>query len=157
MPPAMFRATLERPEGVGTWTYLRIPAGLALLDGARTQVPVKARINGHPMRGMAQPAGDGTHFLVVKKAIRDAIGAHAGAVVEVALELDAGPRDVATPDDLAAALNQHPDLQRRFTALAYSHRREYVEWIEAAKKPETRARRIQGTLERVAQGQRLKG
>jgi uncharacterized protein YdeI (YjbR/CyaY-like superfamily) len=118
---------------------------------------VKVRINGHPMRGMAQPAGDGTHFLVVKKAILDAIGAHAGAGVEVALELDSDPRDVATPDDLAEALDQHPDLQRRFNGLAYSHRREYVEWIEAAKKPETRARRIQGTLERVAQGQRLKG
>jgi hypothetical protein len=157
MLPKPFRATLERPEGVGTWTYVPIPADLALLDGARSQVPVKGTVNGHPIRGMALPRGDGTHYLVVKKAIRDAIGAHAGAVVEVLLQLDPDERDVATPADLVAALDQHADVAERFYGFSASHRREYIDWIEDAKKPETRARRIQGTIERVRTGQRLKG
>jgi hypothetical protein len=156
MPQERFQATLVRPEGVGTWTYLRLPANLSLLEGARGQLPVKGSINGHPIRGLAQPEGDGTHFLVVKKAIRDAISAQAGALVEVALERDDEPRDVATPDDLAAALEQHPELEQRFNGFSVSHRREYIEWIEAARKPETRARRIQGTLERIGTGQRVK-
>lgn len=32
--------------------------------------------------------------------------------------------------------------QRAYDAMSYTHRKEYVQWIEAAKKPETRARRI---------------
>ena len=36
--------------------------------------------------------------------------------------------------------------------MSFTHRREYVEWIEEAKRPETRARRIAGTLERVRKG-----
>jgi uncharacterized protein YdeI (YjbR/CyaY-like superfamily) len=46
------------------------------------------------------------------------------------------------PDDLRAALSGHPAAQARFDALPPSHRREYLEWITEAKKPETRARRI---------------
>jgi hypothetical protein len=148
---------LERPEGVGTWTYVPLPAGLALLDGARSQVPVKGSVNGYPISGMALPRGDGTHYLVVKKAIRDAIGAHAGVVVDMSLELDQDERDVATPEDLAAALEQHPELAARYFGFSVAHRREYVAWIEDARMPETRARRIQGTIERIATGKRLKG
>ena len=39
-----------------------------------------------------------------------------------------------------------------FAKLSYSHRREYVDWVEEAKRPETRARRIAATVERVREG-----
>jgi uncharacterized protein YdeI (YjbR/CyaY-like superfamily) len=45
---------------------------------------------------------------------------------------------------------------KSFSTLSFSHRREYVEWVEEAKRPETRARRIAGTVERVAQGKALR-
>jgi hypothetical protein len=38
-------------------------------------------------------------------------------------------------------------VQAVFDKLSYSHRREYVHWVEEAKKPETRARRIDKTIE----------
>ena len=40
-----------------------------------------------------------------------------------------------------------------FAKLSFTHQREYVEWVEEAKRPETRARRIAGTVERVREGQ----
>ena len=63
---------------------------------------------------------------------------------------DSASRTIRLPDDLAAALRTQQQLGNYFHSLAFSHKREYVEWIVTAKKPETRARRIQGTLERLA-------
>jgi uncharacterized protein YdeI (YjbR/CyaY-like superfamily) len=65
------------------------------------------------------------------------------------LERDDRPREVALPDDLAAALADDEAAAAGYERLAFSHRREYTEWIEGAKKPETRARRVTRTLERL--------
>lgn len=61
-------------------------------------------------------------------------------------------KEVRLPDDLVAALKKNKKLSDMFHALAYSHKKEYVEWIVTAKKEETRAARIKGTLERLAKG-----
>jgi uncharacterized protein YdeI (YjbR/CyaY-like superfamily) len=53
------------------------------------------------------------------------------------------------PEDLMAALAA-AGLADAFLRLPPSHRKEYVEWIDGAKKPETRRRRIEGTVERLA-------
>ncbi len=58
-------------------------------------------------------------------------------------------KEIRIPDDLAAALKKNKQLADYFHSLAFSHRREYVEWIVTAKKEETRKARIDGTLERL--------
>jgi uncharacterized protein YdeI (YjbR/CyaY-like superfamily) len=61
-------------------------------------------------------------------------------------------RTVRVPADLRAALAEDADAKAAFAKLSYTHRREYVEWVEEAKRPETRARRIAATVERVREG-----
>ncbi|HKQ73067.1 MAG TPA: YdeI/OmpD-associated family protein [Blastocatellia bacterium] len=39
---------------------------------------------------------------------------------------------------------------RRWRELSFTHQREHVEEIEGAKKPETRARRIEGVVRMIA-------
>lgn len=56
------------------------------------------------------------------------------------------------PADLAAALKKNRTAATTFEAFAPSHRREYIEWITAAKRPETRAKRLNTTLEWLAAG-----
>ena len=51
-----------------------------------------------------------------------------------------------TPDDLDAALNAHPDAAAAYRKLPPSHRSEYLEWINEAKRPDTRQRRIEKTV-----------
>ncbi|HHX65141.1 MAG TPA: YdeI/OmpD-associated family protein, partial [Chloroflexi bacterium] len=51
-------------------------------------------------------------------------------------------RVVELPDDLKRALEQNPAAKARYARLSYSHQREYVRWINDAKRPETRVRRI---------------
>lgn len=58
-------------------------------------------------------------------------------------------KEVRLPDDLAAALKKNKKEAAIFHALAYSHRKEYVEWIVTAKKEETRKERVKGTIERL--------
>jgi uncharacterized protein YdeI (YjbR/CyaY-like superfamily) len=61
---------------------------------------------------------------------------------------------LAIPDDLAVALAAHPAAEARFTAFSPSSKKNILWWIESAKKPETRARRIDETVQMAAQGLR---
>jgi hypothetical protein len=146
-----FKAVLLRPEGQGTWTYLDIPFSVVDAYGGKGQVRVKGTINGHPFQSSAMPHGNGTHYLVVSRAIRDAIGATQGDVVNVLMEADARIRSVPIPADLKRALGKNGKAKTAFESLSYSHKKEYVEWIENAKKPETRTRRVARSLEMLVQ------
>ena len=83
--------------------------------------------------------------------------AKVGEAVEVVLSVDTAPRTVTPPDDLQSALIASEGMEQAFGQLSYSQQKELVDWIAGAKKPETRARRIEKSLERLRTGQRLKG
>lgn len=61
-------------------------------------------------------------------------------------------RPVNVPRDLAAALKTNARARAAFEGFPPSHKREYVEWIVEAKKPETRERRLATTIDWLAQG-----
>ncbi len=54
------------------------------------------------------------------------------------------------PADLAQALADCPDAQRRWERLPPSHRREWLKHLDEAKRPETRARRLAKAIETLA-------
>ena len=62
---------------------------------------------------------------------------------------DSKTKTIRLPDDVAAAFKKNKKLEEYFNSLAFSHKREYIEWIVSAKKDETRKERIKGTLERL--------
>jgi hypothetical protein len=62
---------------------------------------------------------------------------------------DSKTKTIRLPDDLSAAFKKNKKLEEYFNGLAFSHKREYIEWIVSAKKEETRKERIKGTLERL--------
>ena len=66
-----------------------------------------------------------------------------GETLEVRLDFDTGKREVKPPVDFTRALQGAPPAWHRWCELSYSHQREYAEAVEEAKKPETRARRIE--------------
>ncbi|WP_446666422.1 YdeI/OmpD-associated family protein [Flexivirga sp. B27] len=99
----------------------------------------------------------GGQFLFgVNKEHRAKAGVHAGDEVTVGLELDTAPRDVTLPPEVAAALTEKPALASYFASLSYTKQKEYVTWIESAKKPETRENRIAKTLANLAEGKPLR-
>ncbi len=147
-----FEAVLVRPEGTGTWTYLVLPFDSDKEFGTKSQVRVKGTVDGHPYRSTLLPTGHGGHFLVVKSEIRKSIVKEAGETVNVTIEPDSEPRSISTPKDLLRALEGDERARSAFQKLAYSHQRAYVDWIEQAKKQETRDDRIRKALLMIAKG-----
>jgi hypothetical protein len=152
-----FEARLVRPDAPGSWTFVKVPAAVSKALGARGRVPVKGTVNERPLTGSLMPDGEGGHFLVVNKAIRDAAGVDVGDRVEVVLEVDTAERRVEVPPELAEALAVDTEARRAFEAFSYSHQKEYADWVGEAKKAETRLSRAQKAVEMVREKKRLKG
>ena len=141
-----FKAELVSRGPGGAWTYLQIPFNVAEFFGRKGQVPVRATINGFSYRNSLLPRG-GVHILGVGKDVLAGAGAAPGDTVEVELAADDAARTLEIPTDLASALDGAPESAQAFAGCSYSHKKEYVDWIESAKKPETRSRRIAKALE----------
>lgn len=156
MPSFYFQSVLKRPEEKGDWTYLEIPLDLTAIFGKKGQIKVRGSLNEVPFYSVAMPHGDGTHYLIVSHATRVAAGMAVGDSVQVMLEGDTEVRQIIPPPDFANALEANPIAKEAFEALAYSHRKEYVEWIESAKKESTRQNRIQRAVELLIQNLNLK-
>lgn len=60
-------------------------------------------------------------------------------------------RKVTMPKDVKKAFNEHKDLLDLFNSMSFSHKREYIEHIVTAKKPETRERRIHKMIDQLQQ------
>ncbi|HEV2226176.1 MAG TPA: YdeI/OmpD-associated family protein [Nitrososphaerales archaeon] len=150
-----FKTTLVRPEGVGTWTFAPIPVDLAKQTGIRARLRVKGTIDAVPFKGTLLPSGSGRHFVVVKKDIRDKIGKNAGDVVKVEFDLDASPVKMSITRDFASAMASTPRAKAEFEAMAPSHKKAYVIWIESAKGQETGDRRIAKAVAMISTKKRL--
>ena len=101
--------------------------------------------------------GHGSHFMMVNKAMQKGANVGAGDTVHVVLERDTAPRVLEVPKDLVEALAKDKEARVRFDKMSYSNKKEYVDWIESAKREETRARRIEKALTMIADSKRLKG
>jgi len=139
-----FHGTIER--GGKTATGIPVPDEVVESLGQGSRPAVVVTLGGHSYRTTV--ARRGSRFLVPLSAEnRSAAGVAAGDEVEVGIELDTTARDVSVPADLEAALSDDAAGHEHFHALAYSHRKEWVRWIEEAKKQETRASRVAATVE----------
>lgn len=89
----------------------------------------------------------GQWMMVVNEAMRSG-GLTPPGTYGVDIEVDTAERTVDVPDDLAAAL-EAAGLTAAWDRQSYTSRKEFVRGVVDAKKPETRARRIEkvvGTL-----------
>ena len=113
---------------------------------------VEGTINGHPFRAPLEPDPSGGLRLKVNKAMRRGAGADDGDSVELAV---LGPEpDPKGPADLRAAFKASPEARATWDELTTMGRLDWVRWIEAAKKPETRDRRVRRTIEQLSEGKR---
>ena len=144
-----FRTTVTL--GGKTATGLQVPDEVVTALGAGKRPPVVVTVGGHTYRSTIAPMG-GAFWIPLAAEHREAAGLTAGDEVDVVVEHDPSPREVALPDDLAAAFDD--DVRAFFDGLAPSHRKEWVRWVEEAKKPETRAARVEKTVDSLRAGKR---
>jgi bacteriocin resistance YdeI/OmpD-like protein/uncharacterized protein DUF1905 len=112
----------------------------------KIRAPVKVTLNGYTYRSTIASMG-GFTGIPLRRSNREAAGLVGGENIAVTIELDAEPREVELPDDLARALRSKTARLKKWQSLSYTRRREMAEAIESAKKPETRARRLSGTIQ----------
>jgi hypothetical protein len=146
-----FRTTVTL--GGKTATGLQVPDEVVTALGAGKRPPVVVTVGGHTYRTTVAPMG-GAFWIPLAAEHREAAGLTAGEEVTVVVEHDTAPREVSLPDDLAAAFDD--DVRAFFDGLAPSHRKEWVRWVEEAKKPETRAARVEKTVESLRAGKRTR-
>jgi hypothetical protein len=149
-----FKATIEGGGGGGAG--VSFPYDVEKEFGTRANVPVKATLDGVPYTGSLMNCGMPNHILAVLKGTRERIGKGVGDTVEVEVWKDEAERTIETPKDLKVLLKSEA-LLASFEKLSYTHRKEYVRWIEEAKKEETRQRRLAKCVEMLKAGIKTPG
>jgi hypothetical protein len=129
-------------------SYIEIPKKVMTSFGGRKRVKLKATLNGYSYRTTIFSMG-GCCGIPVRKEIRNNAKLEPGSRVRVALTEDLDTRKVSIPLDFLRVLKKSKEKYARFKQLSHTRQKEYVVWITAAKKPETRANRIDKTLEKL--------
>jgi hypothetical protein len=112
----------------------------------KARPPVKVSVNGYSYRSTIS-VYDGKYYLPVRSDRREAVGVKAGDIVEVTIAPDTEVRQVEVPAELAALLAKDRRAKESWGRLSYTSRKEHAVAILTAKKPETRARRLQKILQ----------
>jgi hypothetical protein len=144
-----FKVKLERYQDTQI-LHVYLPFDVFEAFGTRARMAVKGEIKGFPFRSSIFPIGGGKFYMVVNREMREGAKVKAGETVEFVMEKDDEPRAIATPPDLLKALSARKSAKAAWDKLSHTHRKEYINAIEEAKKPETRARRIAKAVEMIA-------
>lgn len=135
-----------RPYGPATAIEFT-DAQVAELGGGR-RAAVRVRIGDREARLRLGVMG-GKNLVGLSKDARAALGVEIGDTVEAHIELDVADREIEVPADLRSAL-EAAGLGAAFDALAPSRRKELARGVAEAKKPETRARRVEAAVAALA-------
>lgn len=141
-----FSATLKSVEG-NSALYIDFPYSVEEIYGVKGQVKIKATYDGVPYRGSLVKMGQPCHMLLIRTDIRKQINKNPGDEVWVTVQRDLEERVVEVPEELEELFQANPEARELYDKLSYTHRKEYVQWINDAKRPETRANRLGKTIE----------
>ena len=139
-----FSGRIQNAGGGGA--FVEVPFDVEQVFGSK-RPKVKALIEGVPYRGLLVRMGGPNHILIILKGIREQIGKTFGEEINVSVEADIEERVIAVPAELKRAFKSDKNAKSTFEKLSYTHQKEYVKWIEEAKKAETRQSRVVKTVE----------
>lgn len=141
-----FRATVQLAGKTATGVI--VPEEIVTALGGGSRPPVRVTLARYSYQTtVARMRGE--FMFPVSAAVREQAGLAAGNEVDVDIELDTAPRQLAVPKELAESLEQHPDAKQAFEKLSYTNKKRHVLSIEGAKTPETRQRRLAGTIDEL--------
>lgn len=145
---------LKKYPGKGGWTYASIPEVPPNKRERFGWVKVKGTIDGYKIKNYRLlPLNNRKLFLPVKAAIRKKIGKKGGDYINVILYPDTDPTEI--PEELLLCLLNEPEAHKTFLSYTDGQQKAFVDWINSAKKIETKAKRITITLSKLAKGEKL--
>ncbi len=150
-----FKTKLAGMGKSGDVAAVIVPFDVKQLWGS-ARVAVKGTINGAAEFRTTVVRMGSEYCFCVNQQMRAAAGdVGPGDTVKVAIEPDTAPRIVEVPPDLKKAIASNKNAQSSWDKYSYTHRKEFAQWITEAKKPETRARRLEKAVEMLAAGKNL--
>lgn len=132
------KLSLELESTGGTKAGFRIPDAVVDELAAGRHPKVVATVGAHTWRTSIARMGD-AFWLGMSNADRDAAGVAAGQVLDLEITVDDAPRTIDLPEELAP-------VAAAWGKLSYSNQRRIAESIAGAKKPETRAARVEKAI-----------
>ena len=144
-PAATFSTTLFQQ---GNNTGIEVPSDVLERLGGGKRPAVVVTVNGFEYRSTVGVMG-GRYLIPFSSDKRAATGLVGGDAIDVELIVDAAPRTVEVPADLASAL-EAAGVRAAFDALAPSARKAHATAVESAKAAETRSRRIESIVGKLA-------
>lgn len=154
--PIAFEARLLRPATPknARWSFLVLPPAASAKLPTRSMIGVEGRFAGQAFRATLEPDGQGSHWLKVPSALRASANVEIGAMVPLQIVAATTQPEARVPADLRKALATAPDARAQWASLTPVARRDWIQWLDSAKKAETRARRIVSSLDMLACGKR---
>ena len=136
-----------------TKTYVPLPFDPNEAWGWKVRHYVKGTVGGCAIRGLLRSEGDAYALPLGAAWLRDNHIPGSETIV-VVLEPD-GPQSEALADDITQALGASPEAETFFQSVAPFYRKNFLRWIDQAKRPETRDRRIREAISLLTAGKKL--
>ena len=154
--PIHFEAKLLRPAAPknASWSFLVLPAAASKKLPTRSMVTVEGSFAGQPMKATLEPDGEGSHWLKVPRALREAAGVDVGDSVALEIAPASEELEARVPADLRKALAGAPEAKQQWDSLTPVARRDWIQWLDSAKQAATRERRIASTTDMLVCGKR---
>lgn len=151
-----FKAKLSRPATPkgAAWSFLVLPVAASAKLPTRSMVTVEGRLEGQPFQATLEPDGQGSHWLKIGKALREAAGVAVGDSVALEIAPVGKEPEPKVPADLRRALTSDADAKATWTDITPLARRDWIHWITSGKKAETRGKRIATACDKLARGKR---
>jgi hypothetical protein len=136
---------------IGILRSVIVPAEIVQALGGGLRIPVLARYAGATTRSTLAPAGGAKRRLVLQMDVLRPAQLDAGDTITLSLERATESHKQSLPPDLARALQFRPTAAAELDRAAPSTWRMIGERLEQARTPETRQRRIEQLIERLAE------
>ncbi|MCD9618269.1 YdeI/OmpD-associated family protein [Chryseobacterium gleum] len=152
--PIEFTAIIQQNVEMDA-AFVEFPFSTEELFNKKGQVKVKVLFdNKVEYRGSLAKMKSDCHILGLTQEVRKQLGKTFGDEVSVALMEDKEERVVEIAEDIVSVFNENPEAKTLFDKMSYTHKKEYIRWIEEAKKPETRENRKIKMIQMILDGKK---
>lgn len=136
---------------IGVNRCVDVPLKIADALGGDRHIPVKGKIEGLDYRSTLAPSGNGRHRLFIHSRYWKSLNVDKGDLVKITIQVDREPRTVSAPDYIMESLRTNEAALKEFERLTTANKQRYVDFINQAKGRETRLKRLEQGIERLAE------
>lgn len=139
-------------SAIGNWRLVSVPKTESEQFSSRGMVMVSGTINDMPFQAALEPDGKGSHWLHVTDAMQKQLGAQVGAPLSLTMEQTKVWPEPELPADLTTALKKDAAADALWRELTPLTHWDWIRWIQATTRPETRPDRIATAFSKLKHG-----